>query len=90
MTILLSPSSILGFELDSLELDRKVGNYPAPLHLKVLSGFEGKLYYELSGKNPTKTSKLYKGIIKLSSPKSYLIKFLYELRQNKPTLQTIK
>ncbi len=67
-----------GSRLDSLELDQKPGSYPAPLNIKILTIYEGKLYYDVNGEVPSKNSSLYKGIIRLRSPKNYSIRFLYE------------
>lgn len=64
--------------LDSLSLDHKPGTYTSPLYLKVLSVYEGKLYYETNGSEPSRTSQLYKGIIRLTSPRQYTLRFLYE------------
>ncbi|MFC1586036.1 chitobiase/beta-hexosaminidase C-terminal domain-containing protein [Fibrobacterota bacterium] len=76
--VILAGLSGFGRELEELVLDHKPGSYPAPVYLKVLTVYEGKLYYELSGEKPARTSPLYKGIIRLPSPKIYRLRFLYE------------
>ncbi|MBF0430665.1 MAG: chitobiase/beta-hexosaminidase C-terminal domain-containing protein [Fibrobacteria bacterium] len=78
LLVLLLCSPLLSKGLDSLVLDQKGRRYRAPLYLKVLSAYDGKLYFETEGVKPTSTSPLYKGVIRLSSPKTYTLRFLYE------------